>query len=149
VRARARWLSCAADELLSLAAALDHLGTVRHWRNLEPWDGDGFPKAAPEDVTEELGLVEQALNIRRALGHHAEIGESVFRVGLVHQLFIVDWDQAERCFAEARGLAEAAGDCWLLFESRRHMGAVAWHHGDFDQAIEHLTASLEHSPRLR
>ena len=146
--ARARMLAETADDMRCLAAALDQLGTLRHWRNLEPWDGDGFPKAAPEDVTEELGLVEQALNIRRAIGHHAETGESVFRVGLVHQLFIGDWDQAERCFAEARVLAEAAGDCWLMFESRRHMGAVAWHHRDFDQAIEHLTASLEHSMRI-
>ena len=146
--AQARVLAEAAEDRRCLAAALDQLGTLRHWRNLEPWNGHGFPKAAPEDVAEELGLVEQALTIRRGLGHHAEIGESVFRVGLVHQLFTGDWDKAERCFAEARGLAEAAGDCWLLFESRRHMGAVAWHHGDFDQAIEHLTASLEHSLRI-
>ena len=146
--ADARRLAEAVDDRRCLAAALDQLGTVRHWRNLEPWDGDGFPKAAPEDVAEELGLVEQALAIRRTLGHEVEIGESVFRVGLVHQLFNGDWDQAERCFAEARRLAEAAGHCWLLFETRRHLGAVAWHRGDFDQAIEHLGASLEHSLRI-
>ena len=146
--AHARLLAEAADDMRCLAAALDQLGTLRHWRNLEPWDGAGFPEAAPEDVAEELGLVEEALAIRRGLGHDAEIGESVFRVGLVHQLFKGDWERAERCFAEARLLAEAAGDCWLLFESRRHLGAVAWHHGDFDRALEHLTASLDQSLRI-
>ncbi len=146
--AEARRLAETADDRRCLAAALDQLGTVRHWRNLEVWAGDGFPKAAPEDVGEELAMVQQALAIRRTLGRDVEIGESVFRVGLVHQLFTDDWDQAERCSAEARRLAEAAGDCWLLFEARRHLGAVAWHRGDFDQAIQHLTASLEYSLRI-
>ena len=146
--AEARRLAETAGDWRCLAAALDQLGTLRHWRNLEAWGGDGFPQAAPEDVAEELGLVEQALAVRRELGHDVEVGESVFRVGLVHQLFTGDWDQAERCFAEAWRLADAAGDCWLLFEARRHLGAVAWHHGDFDRAIEHLTASLEHSLRI-
>ncbi len=146
--AEARRLSEAAGDRRCLAAALDQLGHLRHRLNLEGWSGIGFPVAAPEDVAHELSLVEQALAIRRDLGRDVETAESVFRVGLVHQLFTGDWDGAARCFAEARTLAEPAGNQWLLFEARRHQGAVAWHEGDFDPAIEHLEASLEHSRRI-
>jgi predicted DNA-binding protein (MmcQ/YjbR family) len=146
--ADARRLAEAAGDQRCLAASLDQLGILRHWRNLETWNGDGFPKPAPEDVAEELGLVEQGLAIRRTLGHEAEIGESVFHVGLVHQLYTGCWDQAERCFAEARRLAEASGNRWLLFEARRHLGAVSWHSGDFDNAIAHFTASLDQCRRI-
>src|SRR5262249_59241407 len=62
--ARARVLAEAAEDRRCLAAALDQLGTLRHWRNLEPWDGHGFPKAAPGDVAEELRLVHPPLPIR-------------------------------------------------------------------------------------
>lgn len=143
--AEARRLAEAAGDERCLAAALDQLGALRHRRNIEPWSGVDFPEAALEDVAEELMLVEQALAIRRRLGNDAETGESVFRVGLVHQLFTGDWGKAERCFAEARQTGEATGQRWLLFEAHRHLGAVAWHGGDFEHAIEHFTISLEHS----
>jgi predicted DNA-binding protein (MmcQ/YjbR family) len=131
-----------------LAAALDQLAVHRHWRNLEPWNGQGFPEVSATDVAAELELAEQGLAIRRGLGHPAETGESVFHVGLVYQLYRDEWDEAARCFAEARALAEEAGDVRLLSEARRHEGSVSWHALDFDSAIEHLAESLVLRRRL-
>lgn len=144
----ARRQADAAGDQRCLAAALDQLAQLRHWRNLEPWNGEGFPQVPDADVAVQLDLAEQGLSIRRSLGHAAETGESVFHVGLVHQLYRQDWENAGRCFAEARGLAEEAGDIRLLSEARRHQGAVAWHSRDFDTAIAHLTESLTLRRRL-
>src|SRR5437764_641861 len=69
------------------AGALDQLGTLLHYRNLDHRQPDGTFTGDPGAVEEELALVERALALRRELGDEAGIAESTFRVGLVHQLF--------------------------------------------------------------
>ncbi len=62
----------------ALASALDRLGFLQHWKNLT---GDR------QDVDLELALFEEALAMRRDIEDEAGIAESLFHVGLVHQMF--------------------------------------------------------------
>ncbi|HEY4027734.1 MAG TPA: MmcQ/YjbR family DNA-binding protein [Candidatus Dormibacteraeota bacterium] len=143
--ATARDIAEAAGDQATLAGALDQLGTVRHWRNLESRRPDGGGRAGADHaaVDEELDLVEGALALRRRLGDDAGIAESAFHAGLVHQLFTGRWDLAEELFQEAHTLAGASGDPLLRSEVHRHLGAVRWHARDFDGALRELTISLE------
>jgi uncharacterized protein HemY len=77
------------------------------------------------------------------------VAESLFHVGLVHQIFKGDWDTAQGYFERARDLAEAAGDELLLSEAHRHIGAYFWiRRGEFEAALEHLSISLNLRERL-
>lgn len=118
------------------AAVLDQLGFLQHWKNLEV--------DAQRDVDRELALFERALLLRQQIRDEAGIAESLFHVGLVHQLFKRDWETAQPYFEQARSLAEKVGDQLLLSEAHRHIGAYYWlHKGDFDTALSHLRKSLE------
>jgi tetratricopeptide (TPR) repeat protein len=133
-----------------LAAALDQLGFLQHWKNLE-WRMGGAPADAvpPQDVAAELALFEQALALRRALGDEAGVAESLFHIGLVHQLFKNDWDTALSYFQRAHSLAEVAGDDLLLSETHRHIGAFFWvRRGDLATALAHLEQSVALRERL-
>src|SRR6266536_2869497 len=85
--AEARTGAEAAGDQATLAGALDQLGLVRHWRNLELRRPDGTLDGDPAVVEEELALLERGLALRRELGDALAVAESVFHVGLVHQLF--------------------------------------------------------------
>ena len=123
-----------------LAGTLDQLGFLQHWKNLQ-WRGLG---SREPDVDTELSLFEQGLAMRSEIGDNAGVAESLFHVGLVHQIFKGDWDTAQRYFEQARDLAEAAGDALLLSEALRHIGAYFWiRRGELDAALEHLRRSLE------
>ena len=128
-----------------LAGALDQLGFLQHWKNLQ-WRGLG---SREPDVDTELSLFEQALAMRREIGDNAGVAESLFHVGLVHQIFKGDWDTAQSYFEQARGPAEVAGDDLLLSEVHRHIGAYYWiRRVDFTAALEHLQRSLDLRERL-
>ena len=103
---------------------------------------DGTFAGDPAEVDRELALVERALALRRELGDEADLAESVFHVGLVHQLFTARWDEAEARFREAHALAERTGDALLRSEVHRHLGIVAWHARDVDGALRELERSL-------
>jgi tetratricopeptide (TPR) repeat protein len=133
----------AAGDRAALAGAIDQLGVARHYRNLERRQPDGSIDGDPSGAQEELVLFERALALRRELGDGAALAESLFHVGLVHQLFTGRWDLAEARFREAQPLAEAGRDPYLRSEVHRHLGAVSWHAGDMDTAIRELTRSLE------
>lgn len=126
------------------AAALDRLGMLAHFRALTP---SGITRATPatsEASRYEQGLFEQALEIRRELGDRAGIAESLFGLGLVHQVLHEDWDTAMRCYRESLELAEEHGDLLLRSEVHRHIG---FYHtaGDLqsDLALHHLRISHE------
>ncbi|HYW25094.1 MAG TPA: hypothetical protein VE953_13085 [Terriglobales bacterium] len=139
----ARRLAEAAGDQAALAGAIDQLGLVRHYRNLERRLPDGSIEGDPAGSDEELALFERALQVRRGGGDGAALAESLFHVGVAHQLFTGRWDLAEQCFREAQPLAEAAGDAYLRSEVHRHLGAVSWHAGDMDAAIGELSRSLQ------
>jgi len=140
---QARRLAEGCGDQATLAAALDQLGILLHFRNLERRQPDGTIEGDPTGADEELALFERGLSLRRELGDDEAIAESLFHVGLVHQLFTGRWDLAEARFREAQALAATAGDAYLRSEVHRHLGAVAWHAGDMDVAIRELTRSLE------
>ncbi|MEU4219840.1 tetratricopeptide repeat protein [Actinoplanes sp. NPDC026623] len=117
------------------AAVLDRLGMLMHFRAL---DGD----LAQADSDGEEALFQQALTIRRELGDQAGIAESLFGLGLVHQVLRTDWDAAMPCFTEALDLAEAHGDLLLRSEVHRHVGFYyASSDLQSDKALEHLRIS--------
>ncbi|GGQ56061.1 tetratricopeptide repeat protein [Couchioplanes azureus] len=119
------------------AAALDRLGMLAHFRALEN-------DLAEADSGTEERLFRQALSIRRELGDPAGTAESLFGLGLVHQVLHNDWEAAMACFTEALELAEKHGDLLLRSEVHRHIG---FYHasGDLesDLALHHLRISHE------
>lgn len=136
----ARQAAEAGGDTRALAGALDQLGFLQHWRNVE---------SEQRDVEMELSLFERALALRQEVGDGVEIAESLFHVGLVYQLFKRDWDTSLRYFEQARTLAEGGEDDLLLSEIHRHLGAHYWlSAGDFDTALEHLRRSLALRERL-
>jgi tetratricopeptide (TPR) repeat protein len=141
--AAARRLAEDCGDRATLAGALDRLGFLLHFQNLERRRPDGTTDGDPGRVADELALFERALALRRELGDDAATAESLFHVGLVHQLFTGRWDEAEDRFQEAHALAEDSGDVMLRSEIHRHLGAVRWHAGDFEAAIRELERSLE------
>ncbi|MET8147770.1 tetratricopeptide repeat protein [Actinoplanes sp. NPDC049668] len=117
------------------AAALDRLGMLMHFRALE---GD----LEQADADGEEALFQQALAIRRDLGDPVGTAESLFGVGLVHQVLRRDWDAAMPCYREALDLAEAHGDLLLRSEVHRHVGFYyAMSDLRSDKALEHLRIS--------
>jgi tetratricopeptide (TPR) repeat protein len=119
------------------AAVLDRLGMLMHFRALE-----GDPTEADSDGEE--ALFQQALTIRRELGDQAGVAESLFGIGLVHQVLRQDWDAAMPYYWEAFDLAEAHGDLLLRSEVHRHIGFYyAMSDLQSDKALEHLRISHE------
>jgi tetratricopeptide (TPR) repeat protein len=132
--ARAR--ASAAGDRFTEAAAIDRLGMLMHFQAL---DG-GLDTADP---AAEEALFQQALAIRREIGDDAGIAESLFGVGLVHQVLRRDWAAAVPYFREALALAEDHGDALTRSEIHRHIGFFHLVEDvQLDQAMAHLAISL-------
>jgi tetratricopeptide (TPR) repeat protein len=119
------------------AAAIDRLGMLMHFRQL---DGD-FARA---DTAGEEALFQRALTIRREIGDLAGAADSLFGIGLVHQVFSDDWDTAMPYYWEALALAEQHAGPITRSEVHRHVGfyyAVA--DKQPDRALFHLRKSHE------
>ncbi|AGZ45024.1 tetratricopeptide repeat protein [Actinoplanes friuliensis] len=117
------------------AAVLDRLGMLMHFQALE---GD----LQQADSEGEEALFQQALEIRRELGDPAGTAESLFGVGLVHQVLRQDWDAAMPYYWEALDLAERYGDLLLRSEVHRHVGFYyAMSDLQSDKALDHLRIS--------
>jgi tetratricopeptide (TPR) repeat protein len=119
------------------AAVLDRQGMLMHFRAL-----DDDPARA--DSAGEEALFQQALTIRRDIGDPAGTAESLFGLGLVHQVLREDWDAAMPYYWEALDLAERYGDLLLRSEVHRHVGFFyATSDLQSDKALEHLRISHE------
>ena len=119
------------------AAVLDRQAMLMHFRALD----DDLGKADSEG---EEALFQQALEIRRDLGDPAGTAESLFGVGLVHQVLRQDWDAAMPYYWEALDLADRHGDLLLRSEVHRHLGFYyAMSDLQSDKALEHLRVSHE------
>lgn len=117
------------------AAALDKLAMVLHYRALDN-DRD------PSNADAEEALFRQALEIQREIDDQAGVAESLFGVGLVHQVLRQDWKAALPYFREALPLADQHADAYVRSECYRHMGF--YYHAeehDIDTALENLRIS--------
>jgi tetratricopeptide (TPR) repeat protein len=113
--AEARALAEKDGDRAAEAAAIDRLGMLMHFRQL---DGD-FAEA---DTAGEEALFQRALTIRREIGDLAGAADSVFGIGLVHQVFSQDWDTAMPYYWEALALAEQHAGPITRSEVHRHVG---------------------------
>ena len=111
-------LADADGDLRSQANALDQLGLLLHFRTLE------LPREQWRTIDSgpELELFERALAVRRQIGDATGVPESLFHVGLVHQVLRGDWDVSIPLFREGLSLAEPGGDVHLRGELHRHVG---------------------------
>lgn len=117
------------------AAALDKLAMVLHYRALEN-DRD------TSNADAEEALFRQALAIQREIDDQAGVAESLFGVGLVHQVLRQDWAAALPCFREALALADQHADAYVRSECYRHMGFYYFaEQHDADTALENLRTS--------
>jgi tetratricopeptide (TPR) repeat protein len=118
------------------AAAVDRLAMLMHFEALDRG-------LATADSDAEEALFQQALAIRRELGDRAGIAESLFGVGLVHQVLRRDWATAIPYFREALAVAGDQADPITRSEIHRHIGFFHLVEGDGPaEAIPHLEASL-------
>lgn len=98
------------------------------------------------DSGPELDLFERALAIRRELDDPEALAESLWQVGLVHQVLERDSATAAPLFREASELVEGLPDCdgWLRSEIHRHVGFDLFvREKDYDGALAQLRRSLE------
>jgi tetratricopeptide (TPR) repeat protein len=117
------------------AAALTRLGMVAHFEAL---GGD----LARADPAAEERLFQQALAIQREIGDQAGAAESLFGLGLVHQVLRGDWAAAMPLYREALILAEQHADEIVRSEVHRHLGFYyVYVGGDADTGLRHLRMS--------
>jgi tetratricopeptide (TPR) repeat protein len=117
------------------AAALDKLAMVLHHQALE-----NNRDASNADAEE--ALFQQALETQREIDDQAGVAESLFGVGLVHQVLRRDWAAAMPYFTEALGLADQHADTYVRSECYRHVGFYYFaEEHDADKALEYLHTS--------
>ena len=132
----------AAGDRKAEAAVLGQQGMLLHFRAIElPAD-----ERAAVDPGPEQELFERALALRRELDDTEGIAESMFQLGLVHQVLRRDLAAGAPCFREALVLAEALPkvDILLASEIHRHVGFdLLLREERHDAALDHLRTSLE------
>ncbi len=97
------------------------------------------------DDPQELVLFERAVELYQALGDARGEGESLFWVGIFHQVVREDNDAAVPVFTRSYELATQVGDKLTLSYALRHLGIAEYTAGRFDTA----RARLEESVQLR
>jgi tetratricopeptide (TPR) repeat protein len=124
------------------AAVLAQQGMLLHFRAIEL----STEERAALDPSPEQALFERALAMRRDLGDGEEVAESLFQVGLVHQVLQRDGEIAAPYFREALALIEASpdADAVLRSEIHRHVGFdLLLREHQHEAALDHLRTSLE------
>ncbi|WP_203821487.1 tetratricopeptide repeat protein [Paractinoplanes ferrugineus] len=117
------------------AAALTGLGMLAHFAAI----GEDLSRA---DWAAEERLFQQALAIQREADDPAGAAESLFGLGLVHQVLRGDWATAMPFYAEALELAERYADEMVRSEVHRHVGFFhVYVAGDPERGLRHLRLS--------
>jgi tetratricopeptide (TPR) repeat protein len=115
---------------------------VLHFRAIElPVEERAMLDSGPE-----VELFERALAMRRELDDPEGVAESLWQVGLVHQVLRRNSERGAPYFREALALVEAMPDCdgWLRSEIHRHIGFdLLVREERHDAALEQLRRSLE------
>ncbi|WP_329084908.1 tetratricopeptide repeat protein [Streptosporangium sp. NBC_01469] len=110
-------------------------GRIMHARFFE--DGNEDPR--------EPALFERAVELYRTLGDLRGEGESLFWVGIFHQVVRGDHETAVPIFERSHELAARAGDKLTMSYALRHLGTAEHAAGRLETARERL----EESARLR
>jgi tetratricopeptide (TPR) repeat protein len=124
------------------AAAIALRGMTLHFRAI---DVSPEERAAIDPGPEEE-LFERALALRREIEDTEGVAESLFQLGLVHQVLRRDLETGSPYFREALALVEAEPDPDVLLRSEihRHVGFdLLLREEQPEEAIGHLRASLE------
>jgi tetratricopeptide (TPR) repeat protein len=120
---------------LAEGTALTRLGMLVHFAAL----GDD-PTTA--DWPAEERLFAGALAIQREIGDQAGAAESLFGLGLVHQVLRRDWATAMPFYHEAFTLAEAHADEIVRSEVHRHLGFYhVFVSSEAERGLRHLRMS--------
>lgn len=118
------------------AAALTRLGMLTHFAAI----GGDLDSA---DWAAEEKLFAEALALQRAAEDPAGAAESLFGLGLVHQVLCGDWVAAMPFYREAFELAERYADEMVRSEVHRHLGFYhVYVSGDAEHGLRHLRMSL-------
>jgi tetratricopeptide (TPR) repeat protein len=129
--------AAAAGDRRSEATALTKLAMVLHYRAL-----NNNRDASNADAEE--ALFQQALTIQREIGDQAGAAESLFGVGLVHQVLRQNWTAAMPYYREALPLADQHADAYVRSECYRHLGFYYFaEEHDADTALKHLHTSQQ------
>ena len=113
-----------------------------HYRAIEL----SVEERATVDPAPERELFERALAIRREVDDPEGIAESLFQLGLVHQVLERDMESGAPLFRDALSLVETVprADVLLRSEIHRHVGFdLLLREKLYDEALHHLQASLE------
>lgn len=131
----ARERACLDGDRAAEAIALTRLGMLAHLAAL----GDDPARA---DWHAEERLFAAALTIQREIGDRAGAAESLFGLGLVHQVLRGDWETAMPFYRDALALAERYADEMVRSEVHRHIGFFhVFVSGDAEQGLRHLRMS--------
>lgn len=126
----------AEDDRQSQATALTKLAILLHYRALA--DNRDTSNADAEEA-----LFRKALTIQREIGDLAGAAESLFGIGLVHQVLHQNWDAAMPYYRQALPLADQHADAYVRSECYRHLGFYFYaEEHDPDTALQHLHTSL-------
>jgi tetratricopeptide (TPR) repeat protein len=130
----------AAGERGAEAAMLHWQAMALHYGAIDA----GLASLSPEAVAAEEALFTEALALRRSIDDRAGVAESLFGIGLVHQVLRGDWDAAESYFFEALTEADRYADLLTRSEAHRHVGFFHLVVTDRpDVAVGHLRHSLD------
>ena len=116
------------------AFVLDRKGLKLH--------GEFLRDRSAGEPPDELPLFERALGIRRDRGDEAEIAESIFHVGLVHQVVRGEQERSRPFFEESYERARTAGDRLLMSYAIRHVAFCDQEAGDLERAEAGFRESL-------
>jgi predicted ATPase/class 3 adenylate cyclase len=106
------------DEFL-IRLALAHMGFVALFR--------GEPESVP-------ALCEESLSLSRVSGDNWNQGLTLLVLGLYHQYYQHDAEQAAVCYSKALSLYERLGDTWMVSLSQNLLGLASQHQGDLARA---------------
>jgi len=119
---------------LLCAAAWDQRGLALHYAYLNDRNAGELP--------EELQCFERGLRLRQAIGHTAYEAESLFHIGLVHQVVRGDSSAARPYFERANNMARQSDSSELASYTARHLGFIYVQNGDTSAAEAALIESL-------
>jgi tetratricopeptide (TPR) repeat protein len=123
--ARAKSLAESARDDETLSAAEDGLGLASYWTTL---------LSGSKDFAEARGHFARALELRRALALELGVAESLFHMGLTHEMS-GDLAGANTRYEQSLAISERLKDGRLAASALRHVASVAEQRGDLETAV--------------